>query len=74
MPSVWQLPEFLFLCVVSPQLYFVYWDMSHCLRTLTDTLEEHNCAVNDIQVRGFTLCCLSSHLLIFLTCPQKRWR
>ncbi|CAF92297.1 unnamed protein product [Tetraodon nigroviridis] len=31
------------------QLYFVYWDMSRCLRTLTNTLEENNYVANDIQ-------------------------
>nr|XP_046272865.1 transmembrane protein 268 isoform X2 [Scatophagus argus] len=35
-------------CAGNMQLYFVYWDMSHCLRTLTETLEEHS-FVNDIQ-------------------------
>ncbi|XP_061675107.1 transmembrane protein 268 isoform X3 [Syngnathoides biaculeatus] len=29
-------------CKGSMQLYFVYWDMAHCLRTLTETLEEHS--------------------------------
>lgn len=38
------------LCV-SLQLYFVHWDMSRCLRALTETLEEHSFVANDIQVR-----------------------
>lgn len=33
---------------MSPQLCFVYWDMSRCLRTLADALEEHS---SDVQVR-----------------------
>lgn len=33
---------------MSPQLCFVYWDMSRCLRTLADALEEHSA---DVQVR-----------------------
>lgn len=36
-----------------PQLYFVYWDMSRCLRTLTETLEEGSFVDGDIQVRPF---------------------
>ncbi|KAI3358720.1 hypothetical protein L3Q82_015135, partial [Scortum barcoo] len=30
-------------------LYFVYWDMSRCLRALTETLEERSFAANDTQ-------------------------
>lgn len=37
------------LCV-SVQLYFVYWDMSRCLRALTETLEERSFVANDTQV------------------------
>ncbi|XP_068603689.1 transmembrane protein 268 [Brachionichthys hirsutus] len=33
-------------CTGNMKLYFVYWDMSHCLRTLTETLEEHSTVVN----------------------------
>ncbi|KAG8005227.1 hypothetical protein GBF38_011197, partial [Nibea albiflora] len=36
-------------CNGNMQLYFVYWDMSHCLRALTETLEERNSAANDTQ-------------------------
>lgn len=45
-----------FSWVVSPQLYFVYWDMSRCLRTLTDTLEERSGVANGLQVRDYSLC------------------
>ncbi|XP_057683600.1 transmembrane protein 268 [Corythoichthys intestinalis] len=34
-------------CKGSIQLYFVYWDMAGCLRTLTETLEERSLAGND---------------------------
>ncbi|XP_022603463.1 transmembrane protein 268 isoform X2 [Seriola dumerili] len=30
-------------------LYVVYWDMSRCLRALTETLEEHSFVANDTQ-------------------------
>lgn len=72
---VWQLPEVLICsCVVSPQLYFVYWDMSRCLRTLTNTLEEHSCVANDIQVRDSSLCSPPPPppSSIFLTYPYER--
>ncbi|XP_032391616.1 transmembrane protein 268 [Etheostoma spectabile] len=36
-------------CTGNMKLYFVYWDMSHCLRTLTETLEEGSFVVNDTQ-------------------------
>nr|XP_020453084.1 transmembrane protein 268 [Monopterus albus] len=29
-------------CTGNMQLYFVYWDISHCLRALTETLEEQS--------------------------------
>ncbi|TMS18672.1 Transmembrane protein 268 [Larimichthys crocea] len=38
-------------CNGNMQLYFVYWDMSHCLRALTETLEERSSVANDTQVR-----------------------
>lgn len=49
---LWQLLTLMYwsLCV-SLQLYFVYWDMSHCLRALTETLEERSSVANDTQVR-----------------------
>ncbi|KAM9339966.1 transmembrane protein 268 [Symphorus nematophorus] len=36
-------------CTGHMQLYFVYWDMSHCLRTLTETLEERSFVANETQ-------------------------
>ncbi|XP_029022073.1 transmembrane protein 268 [Betta splendens] len=33
------------------QLYFVYWDMSHCLTALTDTLEERSFVGNETQCK-----------------------
>lgn len=68
--AVTNAPVFLFVCVcVSLQLYFVYWDMSHCLRALTETLEERSFVANDIQVREFichSVCSLPAPLSIFL--------
>ncbi|XP_077405707.1 transmembrane protein 268 isoform X2 [Vanacampus margaritifer] len=36
--------DWVYNCRGSMQLYFVYWDMARCLRTLTETLEEHSLA------------------------------
>ncbi|XP_020794984.1 transmembrane protein 268 isoform X2 [Boleophthalmus pectinirostris] len=36
-------------CTSNLQLYFVYWDMSRCLRALTETLEEQNYESQNIQ-------------------------
>ncbi|KAK5854977.1 hypothetical protein PBY51_005122 [Eleginops maclovinus] len=36
-------------CAGNMQLYFVYWDMSRCLKALTETLEERNFVGNDTQ-------------------------
>lgn len=36
-------------CRGNMQLYFVYWDMSRCLRALTETLEERSFVANDTQ-------------------------
>ncbi|XP_010792209.1 transmembrane protein 268 [Notothenia coriiceps] len=36
-------------CAGNMQLSFVYWDMSRCLRALTETLEEGSFVVNDTQ-------------------------
>lgn len=36
-------------CAGNMKLYFVYWDMSHCLRALTETLEEHSFVSTDFQ-------------------------
>lgn len=56
---------------VSLQLYFVYWDMSRCLKTLTDTLEEPSCVANDVHVRNSILFSPPPPLLIFLTCSHE---
>ncbi|KAG7225449.1 hypothetical protein INR49_027443 [Caranx melampygus] len=37
-------------CTGVMQLFFVYWDMSRCLRALTETLEERSFVANDTQV------------------------
>ncbi|KAG7500199.1 hypothetical protein JOB18_011573 [Solea senegalensis] len=36
-------------CSGNMQLHFVYWDISLCLRALTEALEEHSFVENDIQ-------------------------
>lgn len=36
-------------CTGNMQLYFVYWDMSRCLRALTETLEERSFVANETQ-------------------------
>ncbi|XP_019964176.2 transmembrane protein 268 [Paralichthys olivaceus] len=36
-------------CTGNMQLYFVYWDMTRCLRALTEALEDHSFVANDIQ-------------------------
>uniref|UniRef100_A0A3Q3XAE0 Uncharacterized protein n=1 Tax=Mola mola TaxID=94237 RepID=A0A3Q3XAE0_MOLML len=36
-------------CAGNMQLYFVYWDMSRCLRALTETFEESNFVASGIQ-------------------------
>ncbi|XP_068189005.1 transmembrane protein 268 [Antennarius striatus] len=33
-------------CTGHMKLYFVYWDISHCLRTLTETFEKRSAVVN----------------------------
>ncbi|XP_035476383.2 transmembrane protein 268 [Scophthalmus maximus] len=48
-------------CTGNMQLYFVYWDMAHCLRALTETLEERSFVANDIQKK---LARKISHLLL----------
>lgn len=54
-----------FCVCVCPQLCFVYWDMSCCLRTLTEILEEGRSFVaDDIQVSR-TLFATPPFLLIY---------
>eukprot|EP00064_Thunnus_orientalis_P015897 superscaffoldBa00003042_g15958 len=36
-------------CTGNMKLYFVYWDMTRCLRALTETLEDRSSAANDTQ-------------------------
>lgn len=36
-------------CTGNMQLYFVFWDMSRCLRALTETLEERSSVEDDTQ-------------------------
>ncbi|KAM4549827.1 transmembrane protein 268 isoform 1-T1 [Fundulus diaphanus] len=48
-------------CTGHMQLCFVYWDMSHCLRTLTDTLEERSYVESDTQK---TMKSRMSHLVL----------
>ncbi|TNN59722.1 Transmembrane protein C9orf91 [Liparis tanakae] len=36
-------------CTGNMQLYFVFWDMSRCLRALTETLEERSSVEDDAQ-------------------------
>ncbi|KAM9824815.1 transmembrane protein 268 [Neosynchiropus ocellatus] len=36
-------------CTGNMQLYFVYWDMTRCLRSLTQTFEEQSFVENDVQ-------------------------
>ncbi|CAN9492981.1 unnamed protein product [Ophioblennius macclurei] len=36
-------------CTGNMKLYFVYWDMSQCLRVLTDALEEQSFTSSDLQ-------------------------
>lgn len=70
---IWQLLTlYSYLCVcVCLQLYFVYWDMSRCLRALTETLEERSFEVNDIQVRESSSVCSPAPLSILLAHPPQ---
>ncbi|XP_041664018.1 transmembrane protein 268 [Cheilinus undulatus] len=38
-------------CKGNMKLYFVYWDMSHCLTVLTETLDERSFGMTDTQKR-----------------------
>ncbi|XP_077447525.1 transmembrane protein 268 [Stigmatopora argus] len=55
-------------CKGSIQLYFVYWDMACCLRTLTETLEDHSLAGNDTWSK---LKKKMSHLVLMTEIPCK---
>uniref|UniRef100_A0A3P9I6J9 Transmembrane protein 268 n=1 Tax=Oryzias latipes TaxID=8090 RepID=A0A3P9I6J9_ORYLA len=48
-------------CTGNIKLFFVYWDMSRCLRTLTETLEELDFVTSDSQNR---LRSRMSHLIL----------
>ncbi|KAJ0003705.1 hypothetical protein NQD34_008803 [Periophthalmus magnuspinnatus] len=54
-------------CTSNLQLYFVYWDISHCLRALTETLEEQNYESRNIQKK---LQKRMSHLVLVSEVPQ----
>ncbi|XP_015232412.1 PREDICTED: transmembrane protein C9orf91 homolog isoform X1 [Cyprinodon variegatus] len=53
-------------CTGHMQLYFVYWDMSSCLRTLSDTLEELSFVADDTQK---TMKSRMSHLVLVMEVP-----
>ncbi|MEQ2253420.1 hypothetical protein ILYODFUR_031897, partial [Ilyodon furcidens] len=53
-------------CTGHMQLCFVYWDMSPCLRTLTDILEEWSPVTNDTQK---TMKSRMSHLVLVTEHP-----
>ncbi|KAM9738447.1 transmembrane protein 268 [Menidia menidia] len=53
-------------CTGHMQLYFVYWDMSHCLRTLTEILEEQSFTTTDIQRKMRSR---MSHLIVVAEIP-----
>uniref|UniRef100_A0A3P9N0P4 Transmembrane protein 268 n=1 Tax=Poecilia reticulata TaxID=8081 RepID=A0A3P9N0P4_POERE len=53
-------------CAGQMQLYLVYWDMSYCLRTLSDTLEERNFVTNETQK---TMKSRMSHLVLVTKLP-----
>ncbi|KAM4724663.1 transmembrane protein 268 isoform 1-T2 [Anableps anableps] len=55
-------------CTGHMQLYFVYWDMSHCLRILSETLEEHSFVTNETQK---TMKSRMSHLVLVTELPPN---
>ncbi|MEQ2168542.1 hypothetical protein GOODEAATRI_015650, partial [Goodea atripinnis] len=55
-------------CTGHMQLCFVYWDMSPCLRTLTDILEEWSPVTNDTQYMWCTALCQNDQMSLS---PQK---
>lgn len=54
-------------CTSNLQLYFVYWDMSRCLRAVTEALEEGNYEGQNIQRK---LQRRMSHLVLVSEAPQ----
>lgn len=54
-------------CTSNLQLYFIYWDISHCLRALTEALEEGNHEAQNIQKK---LQKRMSHLVLVSEAPQ----
>lgn len=55
-------------CTGNLQLYFVYWDMARCLKTLTEILEEHNYEAQTTQKK---LHKRLSHLVLVCEVPQS---
>lgn len=55
-------------CTSNLQLYFVYWDMSRCLRALTETLQEEHYEAQNIQKK---LQKRMSHLVLVCEVPQS---
>uniref|UniRef100_A0A3B5Q0N8 Transmembrane protein 268 n=1 Tax=Xiphophorus maculatus TaxID=8083 RepID=A0A3B5Q0N8_XIPMA len=53
-------------CTGHMQLYFVYWDMSYCWRTLCETLEERSFVTNENQK---TMKSRMSHLVLVTELP-----
>ncbi|XP_035039336.2 transmembrane protein 268 isoform X1 [Hippoglossus stenolepis] len=53
-------------CTGNMQLYFVYWDMTRCLRALTEALEDHSFVANNIQKK---LKKKMSHLVLVTEVP-----
>lgn len=51
---------------VSLQLYFVYFDTSHCLRAVTETLEELSFVENETQVSELTRCTSVAQFVLML--------
>ncbi|XP_072303286.1 transmembrane protein 268 isoform X2 [Eucyclogobius newberryi] len=54
-------------CAGNLELYFVYWDMSRCLKALTETLEERNYDSANVQKK---LQKRMSHLVLVSELPQ----
>lgn len=55
-------------CTSNLQLYFVYWDMSRCLRALTQTLEEGTYEAQTLQKK---LQKRMSHMVLVCEVPQS---